>query len=428
MDVVNPDDLPFGFVRVDSSGEVVDSNNFFRMWAENESPAGHPLSDFLVPVEDFLDTGRQLEMMARPDRPNRAAFLIAASDGVTFTVIDASERYAAGLALRHAHALSDRTQRRLQLVIDASIAFAQATTEARLAEILAGTAALAYRAEESAVYLSDSGGALSLAFGTNPFASYTSAREPSFDVLGVDRVLKISSQEEASLISEELPAEMAATGVRAIIAAPLHLDHQNFGAFACFFRHPRQFDDEAAPLAGALAGQAAGALATIRLEHAAMHDETTGLPNRRHLEKQASGYADDLRVGVIFIDLDGFKAVNDRLGHPRGDQVLREVARRLQASVRDADLVARYGGDEFVVVCDVSEAGANVMAEIAERVREALQDPYPGLPADITLSASIGVAAGSVGLGSSSVDRLIRTADQAMYAAKLSGGNLVEGL
>jgi hypothetical protein len=83
------------------------------------------LSDFLTPVDDFLDEGSAPGMVARPDRPDRAAFMIAAEDQVSFTIVDASHRYAAGRALRASRTLADRTQRRLQLVIDSSIAFAR---------------------------------------------------------------------------------------------------------------------------------------------------------------------------------------------------------------------------------------------------------------------------------------------------------------
>ena len=132
---------------------IVEANALFRRWAECALPEGRPLSDFLVPVDDFLDAATTPGMMAHHDNTDRAAFLIAAEDGFSFIVIDASERYAAGRALSAARTLADRTQKRLQLVIDSSIAFAKATTEQGLAEILATTAAQAYRAEEATVYL-----------------------------------------------------------------------------------------------------------------------------------------------------------------------------------------------------------------------------------------------------------------------------------
>ena len=161
---------------------------------------------------------------------------------------------------------------------------------------------------------------------------------------------------------------MRASGVQSVIAAPLHLEGEVLGVFVCFFHHPRTFDEEATPLAEALAGQASQALTSLRLrerlEHAAQHDETTGLPNRRSLDGEPVRRLSRRGTAVMFIDLDGFKAVNDRLGHQQGDEILREVAQRLQSTVREKDLIIRYGGDEFVVVFELSDdATTNYLAD-----------------------------------------------------------------
>jgi len=413
-------------VRIDAQERILEANAVFCAFAECDEPEGRPLSDFLTPTSDFLDAGGEPGMMARPDRPDRAAFVLRGSHGVV-TVIDASERYAAGRALRDAHALADRTRTRLELIIESSIALAEASTEDRLADILAVTTARAYRAEESVVYLDDGDRRLQRIAGSNPFEELIDLGAASVSALGMRQVLKVSGIDEARAVSPVLADAMSAVGVQSIIAAPLRWDATVGGLFACFFHHPRSFDEEAAPLADALAGQAARALATLRLqrrlEHAAQHDDTTGLHNRRRLEDDVAAFGDARRLAVMFIDLDGFKAVNDRLGHPKGDEILREVARRLQSHVREGDIVARYGGDEFVVVCEVGEEAA--VAELAERLRDALRAPYLTLPPDMSLGASIGVAISPVHAGPRSIDRLIRSADQAMYAAKLGGGNRV---
>jgi diguanylate cyclase (GGDEF)-like protein len=380
-------------------------------------------------VDDFLDADSSPGMMARPDRPDRAAFMIAASDHVRFTVVDASERYAAGRALRAARSLGDRTQKRLQLVIDSSIAFARAKTEEGLAEILATTAAEAYRAEEATVYLADDQRQLWRAAGWNSFEELSDLGAATESVLGLREVIKVSGVDEGGALSPRLGEMMRTTGVQALIAAPLHLDGEVLGVFFCFFHHPRQFDEEATPLAEALAGQAAQALTSLRLqqrlEYAAMHDETTGLPNRRRLEGGIVGVDEGKSLAVLFIDLDGFKSVNDYLGHQQGDEVLREAARRLHSTVREDDIVIRYGGDEFVVVCEVRDELP--VSELADRIRDVLQSPYAGLPADLAISASIGVATSVIKQDSGSIDRVIRMADQAMYEAKSGGGNKVVG-
>ncbi len=126
---------------------------------------------------------------------------------------------------------------------------------------------------------------------------------------------------------------------------------------------------------------------------------------------------------MLFVDLDGFKAVNDQLGHQVGDEVLREVAARLQATVREDDVVARYGGDEFVIVCEVPTEDDAL--EVAERVRRSLREPHRMLPESLTVGASIGVSLTAVSSTSVERERLIRAADQAMYSAKFAGGDQI---
>jgi diguanylate cyclase (GGDEF)-like protein len=427
MDVCDVDSLPVGVIRLDREDRVVAANAWFRRWA-GEDVIGRPLRDTLVPVKDFLDgAGRYSVMMAAVRDPERAVLAVRAADGdgAVLTVMDASDRYVSGQRLRDSFALADRTRHRLQLIIDASIAFADATSEERLSEILAAAAAKAYGADESAVFLFDEHAHAHRVAGENPLDLEMSAAAITAAARQLHSVVTITSRAEADGFAPELGEAMQGAGVRALIAAPLEVEGMTLGVFACFFRHPRVFDAEAGPLAEALAGQAAQTLATVRLqrqlEHAATHDETTDLPNRRRLDEIAR-QVDHARAAVIFIDLDGFKDVNDQLGHDVGDEVLREVAARLRQHIRDVDVIARYGGDEFVVVCD---ADAEVATEIAARLREALSEEYPFLPAGLCVGASIGVAIADVNNGVLGIDRLIRDADQAMYLAKGRGGNQI---
>jgi diguanylate cyclase (GGDEF)-like protein len=165
----------------------------------------------------------------------------------------------------------------------------------------------------------------------------------------------------------------------------------------------RQFDEERRRLQEALA-------------HQALHDGLTGLANRTllfdRLEKElqsARRYGG--RLALLFVDLDDFKAVNDTRGHDAGDEVLVEVARRLQAVVRPSDTVARLGGDEFVILCERLEGAADEAVAIADRAREVLEE--------ISLSASVGIA---IATGAEDADTLVNRADDAMYAAKRRGG------
>lgn len=426
MSAIDAEELPLGVIRLDRDERIIGCNGWLRAWA-GVDPVGRALGELLVPVEDFLDdAGDGSRMMALAGGDGRTALVVRrdGDEGALLTVMDATDRWEAGMRLRRSHGLADRTRTRLELVIDASIAFATASSETRLGEILALTAAQAYRAEESVVYLTDDRGVARWCAGVNPFDRLEGSASFPTEALRMQQVLRVSGDAEGDAVSPLLGAAMRATGVQAVIAAPLRHEGTPHGLFACFFHHERSFDQEAGPLADALAGQAAQSLLALRLqrrlEHAAMHDETTGLPNRRALEEHAGRLPAVQRLAVVFVDLDGFKSVNDRLGHAAGDEVLREVGRRLERSVRAGDLVARFGGDEFVVVCGADSDGSP--AALAERVRRAIAEPYPFLPDDMRLGASIGVA---IGDGPPSIDRLLRAADQAMYRAKTAGGNRV---
>jgi diguanylate cyclase (GGDEF)-like protein len=165
---------------------------------------------------------------------------------------------------------------------------------------------------------------------------------------------------------------------------------------------------------------------TDQLRHQALHDGLTNLPNRalildRVEQALARARRQKTSLAVMFLDLDGFKDVNDTFGHAAGDHLLRGVSARLSSLIRDSDTVGRLGGDEFVVVVegDSLDAGPEV---IAERIREVLAPPFvlPGPDHLIVYAqASIGIAVGA----GSSADELLRDADVALYEAKGAGKN-----
>ena len=124
------------------------------------------------------------------------------------------------------------------------------------------------------------------------------------------------------------------------------------------------------------------------------------------------------KFAVMFLDLDGFKAVNDSLGHEAGDVLLKDVARRLKECVRPQDTVARFGGDEFAVLLD--EAGTSVDAErVAERIQASFADDAAYAGGGLRVSASVGIAFVERGYGSA--EEILRDADLAMYHAKAAG-------
>ena len=151
------------------------------------------------------------------------------------------------------------------------------------------------------------------------------------------------------------------------------------------------------------------------LHRLATRDGLTGLPNRGacldRLTAELAAGGDDL--AVLFGDLDGFKPVNDRLGHAAGDELLVEVASRLRTCIRDGDLVSRFGGDEFVIVC----RGADAVESVTARIRETFASPFTAGGEHVRVGVSIGVSRATATV---TTDELIGEADAAMYEAKKS--------
>ncbi|AEV86465.1 response regulator receiver modulated diguanylate cyclase/phosphodiesterase with PAS/PAC sensor(s) [Actinoplanes sp. SE50] len=150
------------------------------------------------------------------------------------------------------------------------------------------------------------------------------------------------------------------------------------------------------------------------LHHLATRDALTGLPNRAAcLDHLSTATMSAEPLAVLFGDLDGFKPVNDRLGHAAGDELLTLVADRLRACVREGDLVSRFGGDEFVLIC----RGETAVPGVSERIAAMTALPFVVAGEEVYLGMSVGAAAGRTG---DRAEALIRRADEAMYEAKKS--------
>ncbi len=161
------------------------------------------------------------------------------------------------------------------------------------------------------------------------------------------------------------------------------------------------------------------------LESLAMHDALTGLPNRRLLMDRLSlaiahAHRNKSTMAVMYLDLDGFKQINDTLGHDAGDTLLKMVADRLVAAVRQEDTVARMGGDEFVIgLWELSHAEG--VAKLVSKVIQAVSQPYTIQGRSVSMTASVGV--GIYPTHGEAVDTLMKSADLALYEAKRTGKN-----
>jgi diguanylate cyclase (GGDEF)-like protein len=214
-------------------------------------------------------------------------------------------------------------------------------------------------------------------------------------------------------------AGMRPIDARSMLAVPLVYRGATIGVLEVMSPSPSWFDDDDVDtlrvMAGFIASSIRNATAYEREVHHAQHDALTGLPNRKsmleHLEHALTRRSQGrCQAALLFVDLDEFKPVNDRLGHAAGDRALVVVADRLRRAVRPSDVVARLGGDEFVILLE--DIRAADVPTVIERVEHALAEPMDIGHAVVTVGASIGVALSRPGM---SPDQLLRAADRDMY-------------
>ena len=225
---------------------------------------------------------------------------------------------------------------------------------------------------------------------------------------------------------------LSATGVTATVVVPIAAKGELLGVVNAAVTHSPELlrtDRHLLERLTSLADIAATALQNARLveriRHQALYDLITGLPNKRLLEDRVvAGLAQAERTGIgftlFFLDLDRFKNVNDTLGHAAGDQLLKQVAERLQATLRVEDTVARLGGDEFAVLLPRIES-VDVATVVADKVWAALQEPFMLGTQQLFITSSIGLAVAPH--DGEHYDTLLKHADIAMYRAKQQGRN-----
>jgi diguanylate cyclase (GGDEF)-like protein len=310
---------------------------------------------------------------------------------------------------------------------------AEATDPGVLGDLVARHLAEATGMDDCAIYsLSPDTGRLS------PFGSHPPQRSMETDAEALmkrpmlQRVVNEHAHMTVDVVNEHAdPAERAhlrGLGRTAMLLLPLVAHADPVGVAELTATEHRTINERRLALAKTLAFEAAMAIENGRLYHdvreRSLHDPLTGLANRSLFFDRVGhaiarlGRQPGLRIAVLFIDLDGFKSVNDSLGHARGDRLLVLVAERLRTVVRAADSVGRLGGDEFALLLEDLTTAEGAMT-VAGRALRLLTQPFDLAGESVNVGASIGIA--SRADSNTNADALINEADEAMYEAKRAG-------
>ncbi|TNM38635.1 diguanylate cyclase [Nocardioides albidus] len=332
---------------------------------------------------------------------------------VLITLIDASERQAYERELLLARQAAERARWRMRALQRVTEACATAETEDVLAHGVAAAVAAGLELAVARVWL-DRDGALTAAAADSVVDG---------DATWADEAPSMDSFRAWRDGIPVLPEQTA--GTRTSAAVPLGHGGETLGVLEVVVAETWRgtpADLEVLVMMGAVIGQAlARARMHARMERMALYDDLTDLPNRalflRTVEQAvARSRRASTRLTLLFVDLDGFKGVNDTYGHAAGDQVLQECAGRIRGAVRAADLVARLGGDEFVVLCE--DCSPEIAEEIAQRVRDGVREPIVLADGIAEVGASVGITTAVPPHDEGIVDRLIADGDAAMYAEK----------
>jgi diguanylate cyclase (GGDEF)-like protein len=216
------------------------------------------------------------------------------------------------------------------------------------------------------------------------------------------------------------------------LTLPLAVDGEMIGCISVNSDQPSAFDAQDLQFFSVIGCQMAATLQHLRrfssVKSMATYDALTGLYNRRYFEERLKletqrSFAYRIPLSLIMVDIDNFKKVNDTLGHPEGDIILRQIASLLTASVRKNDIVSRYGGEEFILI--LPEAGIEASSMIAERIRLSVESArFDVGKAQEHVTVSLGISSFPVHQANSDGE-LIKMADQALYEAKQKGRNRV---
>ena len=456
------DDAPCGFVSTSADGTLLRTNRTFRTWVgrdADELVGRTGFAQLLTPGSRLLWLTHHVPQLQRAGSlgavvldldlgsttmPVLVSATLVQRPGqerpiIRLTAVDARERRVFEAELVAARRAAEKAQWRIAALQRVTQKAAAATTVADLFSTVAAAAVRGFAAGGAAVWAPDGSRSLLGLAAACDLPDDPAVRGSGEDVpasalaawrSGVGQHVGILDP----ALDPALRAELDATDSASLVSVPLTYDGDCLGVVVLYLPEDVALDDadlRTVQTIGTVVGQAAAhARVQEELRHRAHHDALTGLANRTLLHQRlrsiVDGTVDSVDGGrdpaatgptaLLFVDLDRFKAVNDTHGHEVGDRVLVACAKRMSGAVRSGDLVVRTGGDEFVVLCESTDAEA--AQAVADRIAEAVRRPIRIGALEVRVGASVGVAASPELSSWDEALELMTTGDAAMYAVK----------
>jgi len=448
------DDAPVGYVTTTLDATIVDVNDTFLRWLSlhrHDVVTLRRLPDLMTSGSRLVYLTRHVVDLERDSTLGTVALDFSGADGtvfstlltavitpspsgervIAFTILDAGERREFERALTAARHEAEESARYLALLHGVASACAHYVTAESVAQAVVEAALVGLSGLAGGLWVPDVDAGVMVRLAA--VGEVNDLRPASLSIDLDDPVARAWRSEttqhvvRAEGVDPAIDAVMQETGVDSALFIPLMFEHSVLGVLSLYLRRAVPLTEAEVALIETLGHQVGGALERARLmgdlTQRATHDALTGLPNRVLLSDRL-----DLAVArtarakqgscLIALDLNGFKEVNDRLGHAAGDEVLREVARRLRTAVRPTDTVARMGGDEFIVLCE--DIGPINCGALAMRIDDAIDITMPGEHI-IRVTASVGFIYFDKSHDFLRPDQLLEEADNAMYRVKKAG-------
>lgn len=443
---------PCGYVSTTMDGIVIRVNETLLDWTgfRRADVVGAPIVSFLQPGSQLLFETRYLAILRLRGEAREVAFTMRkANEGslpillngtvitdesgqpqaIRAAIFSSRGRQDYERKLLHSQRLAEASEFRVRILHNATSSFATATNQVELADELARTTQEAFSAATASVFLVDDSGALHLASGDPALGLACLFDEEYAPIVMAEQRTRVVTRSTAAAQTPGLADMMRDARAETLTIVSLQEATTIFGYVVVTFGRPRKFGSSDINLYETLARQAVQGISHIRmqaeLERLALYDQLTGLATRHAIGHRLTATMKSTgrhprSMALVVIDLDGFKAINDELGHAAGDSVLREIGARLLAVVRGSDTVGRFGGDEFVIICE--DADPTAVARLAERLHTAIQEPLAEPAGQRRVSGSIGIAIYSGGSSQPLFpEAVFRHADEAMYSSKRAG-------